>query len=202
MADWIIPDHTPYPRACLWWDGIDWRPGTIDAAGHPQIDVLTSGLPAGAATAANQATMITALQLIDDLRNALQSVNTDAIQARGENQLFSYREPLVAVGNLVTPGAGDYNVDLAGCTAGQVWVVTTIMAINTVSVCTWIGLINRTGAVSYFLKRDDSPTITEGISWAGHTYLENPDFIRARFIGCGGADNLSVYVTGYRMNKE
>jgi len=51
----------------------------VDAAGNLQVDVIASGLPAGAATAANQLTEITALQLIDDLRNALQSVATDRL---------------------------------------------------------------------------------------------------------------------------
>lgn len=56
-----------------------WLPAVGDAAGHLQVDVLTSGLPAGSATAAHQVTMITALQLIDDLRGALDSVDTDEL---------------------------------------------------------------------------------------------------------------------------
>lgn len=52
----------------------------LDALGHVQVDVLTSALPAGAATAANQTTMITSLQLIDDLRNALNSVAVDELR--------------------------------------------------------------------------------------------------------------------------
>lgn len=38
----------------------------VDSDGHLQVDTLSSALPTGAATAANQATMITALQLLDD----------------------------------------------------------------------------------------------------------------------------------------
>ena len=38
----------------------------VDADGHLQVDTLSSALPTGAATAANQATMITALQLLDN----------------------------------------------------------------------------------------------------------------------------------------
>ena len=53
---------------------------TVDAAGHLQIDVLSVALPTGAATLAEQQTQTTALQLIDDLRNALGSVNTDDLQ--------------------------------------------------------------------------------------------------------------------------
>lgn len=52
----------------------------VDTDGHIQLDVLSNALPTGAATAANQTTEITALQLIDDLRAALGSVNTDDLQ--------------------------------------------------------------------------------------------------------------------------
>lgn len=44
------------------------------------VSAASLPLPAGAGTSANQTTMITALQLIDDLRNALGSVNTDDLQ--------------------------------------------------------------------------------------------------------------------------
>ncbi len=38
----------------------------VDSDGHLQVDTLSSALPTGAATAANQTTMITALQLLDN----------------------------------------------------------------------------------------------------------------------------------------
>jgi len=59
----IIPNHVPSPRTLLAWDGTAYRPATIDAAGHLQIDVLTSGLPAGAATEATLATLATDARL-------------------------------------------------------------------------------------------------------------------------------------------
>ena len=63
----------------LGYDGTDFRNLKTDTDGHLQVDALSSALPSGAATAANQSTMITALQLIDDLRNALDTVGTDAL---------------------------------------------------------------------------------------------------------------------------
>lgn len=70
-----------YFKDGLWgWVANQWKKLVADAAGHLQVDVLTSGLPAGGATAANQTTMITALQLIDDLRNALNDVGTDELR--------------------------------------------------------------------------------------------------------------------------
>ena len=61
-------------------DGVDHRPPIVDAAGHLQVDVLSSALAAAAATAAKQTTMITALQLIDNLVTALASVHTDQLR--------------------------------------------------------------------------------------------------------------------------
>jgi len=51
----IDPSHSPMPRTALYWDGTLYTPALVDAAKHLQVDVLTSGLPAGAATAAAQA---------------------------------------------------------------------------------------------------------------------------------------------------
>lgn len=68
------------PGAYLWaWGAGAWRKVLADAAGHLQVDVLSSTLPALAATAAHQVTMITALELIDDLQAALASVGGDEL---------------------------------------------------------------------------------------------------------------------------
>ena len=76
----VLPTHVPAPRCVIGWDGTAYRAFAVDDSGHIQADVLSSTLPAGAATAAHQLTMITALQLIDDLRNALASVAADNLR--------------------------------------------------------------------------------------------------------------------------
>jgi len=68
-------------------------PAALDATA---LKVKEQSPIAGFATSANQTTMITALQLIDDLRNALGTVNTDDLQvdvkdiADGEIKLYGY----------------------------------------------------------------------------------------------------------------
>lgn len=64
-----------------------WQAVYVDASGNLKVDVVTSGLPSGAATAAKQDTMITALQLIDDLRNALNSVGADELDVNIESSV-------------------------------------------------------------------------------------------------------------------
>ena len=68
----------------------------LNSVGTDQLDVIVqaSALPTGAATAAAQATQLTALQKIDDLQNALQSLGTDRILIRGQDQVFSLKDTL------------------------------------------------------------------------------------------------------------
>lgn len=63
----------------LAFDGDDFRNVLCDIAGHLQIDVLESALPSGAATAANQATIITAVQSLQNLVGALHDVGIDEL---------------------------------------------------------------------------------------------------------------------------
>ena len=75
----ILPFLPESVDATIVINGVTYRPPIIDSDGHLQVDVLTSALPSGAATSARQDTMITALQLIDDLRAALDAVQTDRL---------------------------------------------------------------------------------------------------------------------------
>ena len=112
----------PSPRAALFWNGTAWHWALVDAAGHLQIDTVTSALPAGAATAAAQALALAQLQLIEDMRDALQSVGTDRLIVRGEDQLVSWTRPLVNRVFGAISGANGYK-DSGTPPAGQVWKV-------------------------------------------------------------------------------
>lgn len=89
----IVPLFTETAGWTVTIDGRTYRPALIDSDGHLQVDVLSSALPTGAATAAHQLTMITALQLIDDLRTALGTVASDDLRVR------------LMLGNTVAPTA-------------------------------------------------------------------------------------------------
>ena len=68
------------PRTIYGSDGTDWYAIQVDSDGHVKIDVVSAALPTDAATQTTLASCLTALQLIDDLRAALGSVNTDDLQ--------------------------------------------------------------------------------------------------------------------------
>jgi len=76
----FVPWFAEASTATIEIDGVTYRVPLIDSAGHLQVDVLTSALPAGAATLAEQQTQTTALRLIDDLRGALAAVAADQLR--------------------------------------------------------------------------------------------------------------------------
>lgn len=84
-------------------DGRTYRPLLLDSSGRLYVAVYSSALPAGAATAAKQDTMITALQLIDDLRAALAAIHTDQL-----------RVDVITPFTPTSSGSGQLNVTTAG----------------------------------------------------------------------------------------
>lgn len=121
----VKPKEAPYPMAVLGFDGTDFYVLKTDDAGHPQIDVLSTIMDAAAATAANQATMITALQLIDDLRNALDSVGTDELDVNVEGYDPAPSTPVWELGSEAACSTGAWTtVKTASVTAEKTWYIT------------------------------------------------------------------------------
>jgi len=192
----------PSPRAALFWNGTQWQWARVAATGHLRIDVMGSALPAGAATAANQALILAQTQLIEDLRHALQSVATDRLQVRGENQLFSFNGVLAASSSGAISGANGF-VDSPAVPAGVIWVVTTISVVDVTTAPTQVYIMNRHNAVEYIIKHEVKAFVaSEQCYWQGHTYLDQGDTIRAYFIGGLAGNTCNVFLTGYIMTLE
>lgn len=88
MVNLLIPAPGGAPRLIYGWDGTDWRACAVTALGELEVGVVASALPAGAATAAQQALMLGQLQLIEDLRAALNSVGTDELDVIVEESVL------------------------------------------------------------------------------------------------------------------
>lgn len=86
MADIILPFFAEAAGETIVIAGVTYRVGRVNSSGHLLTEVQVSALPTGAATLAEQQTQTTALQLIDDLRAALDSVGTDALIVSDELQ--------------------------------------------------------------------------------------------------------------------
>ena len=86
-------EHGDY-KLVFGYDGTNWRPLLIDAAGNLQIDIAASALPAGAATSANQATII---GYVDGIEGYLQQIegNTDGIETQLAGDLITVAPPML-----------------------------------------------------------------------------------------------------------
>jgi len=194
--------NPPSPRAVLFWNGTAWQWALVDAAGHLQLDVVTSGLPAGAATAAAQALALAQLQLIEDMRDALQSVATDRLQVRGEDQLFSFKGVL-ALHSTDVLADDDGSLDSPAVPAGEIWVVTTVVVCDSTSPCASIVVANFHDGAGFEIEREVKAfAIGERKNWGGHTYLDPSDTIRVTFYGGKAGDTCHVWITGFRMTLE
>lgn len=224
MAGDLIPSVGGHPILVYFYDGSDWRPALLDTFGHLQIDVLSSALPAGAATdtvlqavgdrigaltspasgSVNKllTDALTALQLIDNLQAALESVATDRLQVRGEDQLFSLKDNLLLTYTYTMPGDGNYSHDTGTVPAGEFWVVTNIYGSNDTTVATRVVASVVSGGTTHTLKQVASPVVREGISWQGKVVLKEDDKIRVRWIGNANGDGVSLTIVGYPMTAE
>ncbi len=173
----ILPSSAPSPRSVLGWDGTAYRVLAVDAAGNVQVDVLASGLPAGAATAANQATILTRLGQIRDLEDS--------------GRMYRVRHVMV--------GAGNYAMVGHTVAPGTVFVMTAMGAYNESGT---IGVMYEgcwdTVANSWF-NFDVGLVTFEVLSWAGRAYLQAGYEPKAFFETVANGNVLVMVYSGYTL---
>lgn len=186
------------------WDSVDlqWVKALCDSSGHVQVDVLSSALPTGAATSAKQDTMITALQLIDDLRNALGSVNTDDLQVDVKtlpNLLSNKISAPYFSSKTVTASAGTNGITDTAVSSGKILIVTNVHVIN--------GTANRADRVlvrinsTYILQAwADHGSVNVGYTYPGWIVLKAGDYIDGAWFGCVAGDVLYLDTVGFTID--
>jgi len=198
----IIPDHVPSPRTALFWDGVAYRPGHIDAAGDLQIDVLSSVMDPLAATAAAQALALAQLQLIEDLRDALQSVATDRLIVRGEDQVFSFKGVLASSRTMLLT-APDGNAESNPVPAGEIWCVTDVGLVDNTTANTRRDYTLLHDGVGYLFAETRVALAVGQFSYQRTwKWLDPGDEIYASFVGGLVGDSCIVVLTGYIMTLE
>jgi len=83
-------------------------------------------------------------------------------------------------------------------TAGEIWVITTVSAVNLTTICD-ISIQAWLDAGWQVLKSFYSVEPNLEVSWDGKVVLKNPDYIRAYFYLGGALDSLEINVTGYKI---
>jgi len=166
------------------------------------VNVDESALPAGAGTAANQATAIAALQKLDDLQDALESKALDRFLVRGMDQLHSYLEPMAHITSGPISGAGGF-IDSGTPADGLVWHITHIATRDDTSPITACLLQPRVlaGATISHHEIRAIPANTY-IPFACNIWLEHDDTMRAFFTGALAGDTVRILLTGQAFTKE
>jgi hypothetical protein len=176
------------------------------------VSAASLPLPTGAATSAKQDTMITALQLIDDLRNALGSVNTDdlqvdvktaptiTVQSLGGDKLLAYESVAVSSTSDTNLSAGTNTLVSGTPASGKVWVITHISGAYKGTVPTQIAFRHHIGASSGILRMVQSPVSDLYYYIAGLWILTAGDTIDLQVWGATAGDDLFLYIAGYQMD--
>lgn len=176
----VYPLDAPMPVAVLGWDGTDFRALLVDAAHRLQIDLVDAA----------------------GIQDALQSVATDRLIVRGENQLFSLKDKLNIRVDFPSTGADPEILNTGAVPGGEWWIVTHAMIVNASGASTVCYIASITGATIYALNEVSAMTAHNAVVWNGWIVLEDDDLIRARFGGTAGGDSLSLNVHGFRMTVE
>lgn len=126
----------------------------------------------------------------------------EKIQAKGEDQLFSFKGVL-AEAEGTTPSADDGYIESDAVPEGEIWVVTNVVVRDGDRGLTCVDFaVYRDTAYRYFHSVTAAIAAGQRVPWSGHVYLDYQDVIRCYLIGSLDADNCAIWLTGYRMTKE
>lgn len=178
--------------------------GALHDVGDDEIDVrvVSSALPALAATAAHQVTQNASLATIATLEEALESVATDRLIVRGEDQVFSLRAVLCRLyDGIITDPLGYVSVGPVG--ANQYWAITTIFAFNRTTATTRIEFVLRHDNINYLIHSETKAFAAgDRCTWSGLAFLDPADTVRIYWQGYQAGDSCKCDVTGYKMTQE
>ena len=172
--------NPPSPRTALFWNGDEWQWALVDAAGHLQIDAVS----------------------LLGLEGALQSVATDRLQVRGEDQHFSIEEVVAQTLFGAISGADGF-FDSPAVPDGRYWIITNVTAADATRATTAHQRFARHDGVDILFDYQlQAFALGEPSSWSGHVFLDAGDVVRVSFAGGLVADVCRVSVTGYQMTIE
>jgi hypothetical protein len=132
----------------------------------------------------------------------LQSVATDRLKVRGEDQLFSYKGSLENTRTAVISGAGGY-CDSNTVPAGEVWCVRRVSAKDNTTATTAHAIYTALGGTS--TTTDDRVAALALNVWSHgdcEMYLDAGDAARVAFTGGLAGDTCRVTLHGHIMTLE
>ena len=207
----------------IWgWDSVNsvWVKLLVDSNGKVQVDTKSSALPIGASTSANQTIMITALQLIDDLRNALGSVNTDDLQVDvkdivdGEIKNYGDVNGSWKKQPLIFGYTDTYYEKITADSAGtSLLILGTAVASGYIHIVRNCGIRNQDGdmasggalyvsdgTTNYIIQQSISSFAQWfGMFWNGKVVLKQGYYIVGEALGIASGETIELTISGYKM---
>lgn len=190
------------PVMIFWHNGTAWIVPLVDAAGHPQVDIISSALPSDAATETTLDAIKTAVELIDDLRGALDSVGTDEIRVEGKDgdKLFGFESVVEEAVENTALAAGTNNVDGAAVGSGKVWKITHVWLYYVGTAPTTMNVRVMGLAGGTYLITPPTPAAATSYFWNGEIYMQVDDYLRIEITGATLNDDVYMRYCGVQMN--
>lgn len=157
-----------------------WIAALIDALGHLQVDIVDAA----------------------GLQDALGSIATDLlrVESKSGDKIFGF-ESVLAELSLSNQSGNDGYIDSPSVDAGKIWVVSNVIARNTVRALTRMTFYNRHDNVNYdFYDKVAAFPTGERALFTGTLYMDVDDVIRVYFVGGLDGDACQLFLNGYVMN--
>ena len=170
----------------LGYDGTDFYNLLVDPAGHLQVDAVSSALPAGGATAANQV-----------LPKEIEG--WDGVAWHKLPMLWGFSDILHLIVFDPDSGGGNVQLNMTTVPEGEVWVIQSLQIRDRDTACSRVEMQIRNGGYQGTLLVDYAPVADRHTTLAGLWTLGEDDFIASYWDGVGLNDRIEAFAHGYKM---
>jgi len=182
------------------YNGVTFTPLRVDNSGHLQIDVLTSALPAGAATWAYQVQTMGFIGTPATPEAGTVNKRLETLNEHIKDQLISFKGVYAERVSDLNAGVGINSLTGSVVPVGEVWVVAGCVAFNNISACTTISVNYVHDGNTIDLNIAANPPAVTPAQYQGQIYLDAGDYLKAWFVGCTAGDDLYFSVFGHKMS--
>lgn len=155
----------------------------VDASKYPYVNVAVSALPSGAATAANQALILT------ELAKKLDTIDLKYLTNK-ELYVYPHGTPGFQEKFVASASAGVNTLECPAVPAGKVRKLTVVHLSNWSNNATLSILRIHINATSYTLKRVPSLNTNQGLEWSGAVLIGAGHYVSGYLGGCVEGDSL------------
>lgn len=123
------------------------------------------------------------------------------LKVKGVDQLFTFKDVLHL--NYYVAATGTiYSLPSAAVPVGQVWMVTTVIFLNSVGNTGLIYFAVVAGGLEYFVQMKNSSLINEGVQWQGNLFLKAGEYIQGAAYDVVIDQAIRLSINGYIMSVE